>query len=237
MSECPAWGKTCSNCNTPHHFSSVCRSSADAKSLFLLAHVHYDANSNMFSTRHSDVQEIKAKLTPINPPNTFATANLAIFPDSGANICLAGISHLSKLNIEPSQLQPCHKRVAAVGGSILVCKGWILVCFEIDGHASTQPLYFCDRVDRIYFSKEGCLETNILPPSFPYPMPKKPANISAIKVHEEAAAEQMQDTVPTQTKRTPPPARPMQLPFPATEENIPHLEAFIIEQFASSPSM
>ena len=33
---------------------------------------------------------------------------------------------------------------------------------------------------------------------------------------------------------TPPPAIPAQLPFPATEDNIPKLEAYLIEQFITS---
>ena len=43
---------------------------------------------------------------------------------------------------------------------------------SIAPHTTTQPIYICDKVDRIYFSRQGYLETKIISPSFPYPMPE-----------------------------------------------------------------
>lgn len=65
----------------------------------------------------------------------------------------------------------CHRRVTAVGGSTLICKGWLPVKFKIGNHVTEQPVYICFKVDRIYFSRDGCLALGILPPSFSYPMP------------------------------------------------------------------
>ena len=81
---------------------------------------------------------------------------LDIFPDSGANICLAGPKQLHRLGLQASHLRSCQKRVKAVGGSFLSCTGWLPVTFDIKGHCTTQPLYFCDKVDKLYFSKQAC---------------------------------------------------------------------------------
>ena len=260
-SSCPAWGKICENCKIPNHSATVCRipPQSSAHSL-LVAHVEYNVNSDTFSAhRQGEIQEIPAKLTPISSDGThLASATLPLFPDSGANICLGGTKHLSKLNLKTSQLQPCHKRVSAVGGSILICKGWIMMRFEINGHIATQPLYFCDKVDRIYFSKQGCMEANILSPSFPFPMQEKEYANKAATVEQSSANRQPQqpsngpsiqaavDVGPDNTigqdvthptphvERTPPPPRPAQPPFPPIAENIPRLEKFIKQQFASS---
>ena len=62
------------------------------------------------------------------------------------------------------------KEVKAVGGSKLICCEWLRINFAIVTHTTNQPVYFCDKFDRFYFSKKGCQETNILPPQFPYPM-------------------------------------------------------------------
>ena len=83
---------------------------------------------------------------------------------------MAGTRHLSKLNIDMDQLIPCNKVVIAVGGSKLKCYGWLPIQFQIGTQVTTQLLYIRDKVDRIYFSRQGCLETNIIPPSFPYPI-------------------------------------------------------------------
>jgi len=81
---------------------------------------------------------------------------MMIFPDSGASICLAGTKHMDKLGIHVNNLLPCLKEVRAVGGSILLCKGWIPVIFSVEGIETKQPLFICNKIDRIYFSKQGC---------------------------------------------------------------------------------
>ena len=62
-------------------------------------------------------------------------------------------------------------KVTAIGGSTLLCKGWLPMHFTINNWTTIQPLYFCDKVTQIYFSKTSCGDHNILPVSFPYPMP------------------------------------------------------------------
>ena len=233
--ECPAWGKTCEVCQKPNHLSRVCyRKSPDtsARSLFLVAHVYYDADSDIYSVQQGqdDIQEIPAQLTPISTGSTFASATCLIFPDSGANICLAGTRHLPKLNLQASQLHPCHKKVQAVGGSILICKGWINVKFVVVGHSTIQPMYFCEKVDRIYFSKQGCKKTNILSSSFPFPMQEKTPGIAVIeqsatgtpKEGEEAPSNhhaQAAAAVPEgESNEVPPTSHTMRTPQPATPE-------------------
>ena len=93
-----------------------------------------------------------------------------IFPDSGASICLAGPQHIAKLDLDTKYHITCHKQVSAAGGTKLLCKGWIPIKFQVGTHAMKQPVYICDHVDRVYFSKTGCMELNMLHPSFPKPM-------------------------------------------------------------------
>ena len=83
------------------------------------------------------------------------STQLNIFPDSGANICLAGPEHITALGVKPHALWRCHKKITAVGGSTLFCKGWLPVEFKIGEHRTKQPLHICDKIDRIYLSKQG----------------------------------------------------------------------------------
>ena len=191
--------------------SAVCRQPSTASGL--IAHVQYQTDGDTF-TSASAIQEIQAHLTPDLKGAT--TVPLQIFPDSGANTCLAGPQQLTQLGLTPHQLRPCHKRVKTVGGSILTCTGWIPVKFKVAGNATTQPLFICNKVDRLYISKQGCIETRILPHHYPQPMAN---SISA---------------VPSTPPRLQPPKPPSQLSFPATPENVPKLEAYIREQFATT---
>ena len=115
---CPAWGKSCFNCKLPNHTATVCRKPAFSNSL--IATISYKPE-DYFNSSH-DLQEIPAKLTP-DVPNSSRTVTLNIFPDSGANICLAGPNQVAKLKLCPSDLRACNKRVKAVGGAVLSCTG------------------------------------------------------------------------------------------------------------------
>ena len=220
-SHCPAWGQTCSSCQKPNHFDAVCRKpAANNQVRALIAHLKYDTRTDMYSNEE-ELQEISANLTPDVKNSTARPVD--IFPDSGANICLGGPKQLDELKLDPSKLRPCHKRVEAVGGSELVCKGWIPIKFEIGSHSTIQPVYFCERVDKLYFSRKACMDMNILPACFPMPMPHTAGSVSSI--HDSEA---------TQKLRTPPPPRPKKIPFAPIPANIPKLKQHLIEKFKLS---
>ena len=216
---CPAWGQICSTCKKPNHFDAVCRkvtNSAFARAL--VAHVHYNKDNDIF-TADQGLDEITAQLTP--RIRNSSTNLVDIFPDSGANICLGGPKQLHELKLDVSQLRPCTRRVKTAGGSELVCKGWLPIEFQIGKHRTVQPVYFCERVDKLYFSKQACKDMNMLPACFPFPM--------LLETDDFVAA-----IADDKTKRTPPPQRPSKIPYPPTTENIPKLKDYIIEAFATS---
>ena len=217
---CPAWGKQCSHCKRDNHFEAVCRRGLpSSNACALVCHIQYDSKKDMYSTADNDTQEIATHLTPFIKNARGAAVD--IFPDSGANITMGGPKQLQQIGMSTSQLRPCMKRVQAVGGSELVCKGWIPIKFEIGEHNTIQPVYFCERVDRLYFSKQACKEMNMIPQCFPKPMPKSPtANVSSIQ----------EQTV----KRSLPPPRPTRIPYPPTTENVPKLKEYILKAFSTS---
>jgi hypothetical protein len=223
--ECPAWGRKCHNCDLPNHFAKVCRQprrnpagnppqheSASA----IIAHVTYDQSEDVFTSASpvSEIRFVPAEMTPIIGGKRRPKRTIQVFPDSGADICLAGSKHLAELNIPLGDLTPCRKVVRAVGGSLLTCIGWFQCEFEMGGNVTCQPIYICEKVDRIYFSREACMDVTILPQTFPLPM-KKSGRVSSIEP-------------PTL------PPRPDKVPLSPTEENIPKLKAYLTEKFADS---
>ena len=156
---------------------------------------------------------------------------MLIFPDSGASICLAGPQHLKKLGLATNHLIPCRKQVTAVGGYKLICHGWLSVQFQIGNTTTNQPLYICDKVDRLYFSRCGCTDVNILPATFPYPMVNDTASALTAITSNINHQQKESDHIPRSTST---PLRPTCLPFPATEANIPKLEKFLRDQFQST---
>ena len=186
----------------------------------LVAHVHYDSNIDA-STSPENNEEIKAEVSP-DVPNSH-TVTLDIFPDSRATICLAGLRHLQQIGLHSSQLRPCHKRVKAVGGSILYAKAG----FQPPSKSmATLPHSHSTSAKRLtgytFISKQGCLAVNILSPNYPRPMPKP-------------AVQSLQTNgISHGSCHPPPPSRPDKLPYPALPDNIPKLENYIQEKFANS---
>ena len=145
---------------------------------------------------------------------------------------MAGTKHLPKLNINMDQLIPRNKVVTAVGGSELKCHGWLLIKFQIGTHVTTRPLYISDKVDRIYFSHQGCLETNIIPLSFPYPMEKLTTkNDIATMMIKQVPPTNPPPPNPPLLPTSPPPPSPPPLPYTPTPENIPKLKTYLLKQF------
>ena len=228
-SKCPAWGKVCNNCNIPNNFAAVCRRATTVRNVSninLVAHVAFNAELNQFTIASNQLtDEIPAHLTPIRNVYGKHSKLMYIFPDSGATICIAGTKHMNDLNISVDELKACTKRIVAVGGTPLKCKGWLPVKFEVDNITTEQPLYICEQVDRIYFSKQGCIDTNIIPASFPYPMKEDSQHVRALDQTE---------CKPEPTKRENPPPRPATLPYPPKPENIKKLQNYIVDKFSST---
>lgn len=215
-SACPAWGQKCHNCGVQNHFASQCRKKnvheVREKSDMEEVAAHVQLVGDTYTTVSSVcVQEIPATITPIFKSRQYKSSarTAMIFPDSGAGICLAGSQHLDKLGISVEDLNPCNKKVMAVGGTILTCKGWIMSHFLVGEQSTQQKLYVCDNVDRIYFSRDACTDVGILPTSFPYPM------------DQSTRVESMMC----------PGNNDIHLPFPPTDTNIGLLKDSLISSF------
>ena len=47
---CPEWGKTCESCNRLHHSAPVCRNPASIRANFLVAHLQYNSQNDLFTS-------------------------------------------------------------------------------------------------------------------------------------------------------------------------------------------
>ena len=189
----------------------------DSTANAIIAHVAYKKSTDSYTAAtKATIHEIPAQMTPMLPRATkpAKTTSMMIFPDSGAGICLAGPQHISRLGIPLECLIRCNKKVTAVGGSVLSCMGWLPVEFRIGNNTTRQPLYVCQKIDRIYLSRQGCTEANILPTSFPYPMDtgKSESSIGAVGVEGV-------------------PKRPLKIPYPPTDGNVARLKEYLVNSF------
>ena len=250
---CPAWGKKCHQCNRMNHISKVCQQEKkspiyhvnaegndDANMAALVAHIAFDDKGKLFENFEQDIVEIQTEVKPFAPipetrnpkdiPIHYKASTLKVFPDSGASICLGGTKHMSLLGLNENNLVSCHKTITTVGNYKMGCIGWLPVEFRVGGRSTKQALYICDRIDKIYFSKQACIGVGLLPEFFP----------RQIDMHnnQAIAAEILPDPKPTPCTIpvTYPelPTRPNQTPYPATPENVPKLKSWLINAFKES---
>ena len=198
----------------------------------LIAPLHM-INNKYTSISSISTEEISVTIHPrrANGDPMKVTSNVMVFPDSGASICLAGSHHLERLKIHSEDLTPCQKKVSAVGGSTLTCRGYILTDFTVNKKTTRQRLYVCDHVDRIYFSKSACIDVGILPRCFPHPMESdvfdektRPDNysVSVVQTRADAQMSAWQQQGPEAS-----------MPYLPEERNVNKLKDHLINQFPS----
>ena len=125
--KCPAWGQACINCGKPNHLSRVCW----AKKVAQVVRKGPEANEAAMDTFNqttgtytakdtSQMMEIEAYIVPFSPkpdprqardiPKNRST-KMAIFPNSGATICLRELKHLRNMGLSTNNLIPSRKVV------------------------------------------------------------------------------------------------------------------------------
>ena len=213
-SSCPAWGKTCNSCGIRNHFATVCKRKP-SETLALIAQAQDKAKPQ----DSSDMLWLQA--APIINKSRTKYLKLEVFPDSGANICLAGSMHMQQLKLSHQHLQHSGRTVATAGGFRLQSFGWCYISFTINSAETVQPVHFCHQVSRLYLSKVACIELKLLPPNFPH------SNLPAILESKSAMINKV-----VEIRHSPP--QPDEIPFSPVEKNIPKLELYLKEAFSSS---
>ena len=206
----------------------------------LIAHVTFDQHSGHYTatTVTDNVEEIDAVVIPFSPePDPRLPDNIPcvseslvrIFPDSGATICLGGLSHLNDMGFSTDNLIPSQKVARTVGNFTLVGRGWLPVKFIVEGKETKQAPYICDKFDRIYFSKGACVDVGILSPVFSHPMSCAQSKLSELQsvVPPVGAAVSASACQP----QPPPPPPP---PPPTTEENVTNLKEWLLDEFVAT---
>ena len=156
--------------------------------------------------------------------------------DTGCQSCLAGLKVVKKLGVSVRDLIPVDIKMQAVNNdSIRILSATIL---RLSGknskgeeQSTRQMVYETDYTDKLFLSREACVDLGIIPNTFP--------TIGKAEETKSANPISTTDTPLSQQecqcpKRTTPPPLPTSLPFPATEANREKLQQYLLEYYASS---
>ena len=148
---------------------------------------------------------------------------MVAMPDTGAMMCLIGMSMLHALGLRESDLIEVDLRVNAANNRKIPLLGGIFLEVEYGGRVSKQLMYVTDEVHCVFLSKRACRDLGIIGEEFP----RQVAKCTAVDDEDDTG-----ERCSCPKRELPPP--PPRLPFPAIPENVEKLENFIKEYYASS---
>ena len=168
---------------------------------------------------------------PLKVPQ--AQSFVSAMADTGCQSCLAGLKVVKKLGLSVGDLIPVDIEMhAANNNNIRILGATILRLSGKNNKQSTrQMVYVTDNTDKLFLSREACVDLEIIPETFP--------TMGEAEETKSTNSISTTDTPLTQQecqchRRTKPPPIPTSLPFPATEANREKLQQYLLDYYGSS---
>ena len=211
--QCPAQGKKCNYCGKMDHFEQVCRS----------AKLEKNASAMVFSSIEKIVNTVSKSDLPILTVNIqvneeSSPVSTEVIADTGAQVCVAGPSHMKHLKIRIEQLKEPTHILKHAGGNPLKLLGTYPVNIWHNDRFVNEDIYFAAGVPHMYISLDICKKIGLIHPQFPH------VQLNNVNI------------VPSARQKTvrQPPLRPTEVPFEPIVENIPKLEMWFLKEFSST---
>ena len=171
----------------------------------------------------------------IPAPRKPRTVTSTALPDTGAQMVVAGMDLVHKMGITKRELFPVTNGIRAANSEGLKLIGGLLINVSsvgADGNtrSGSHMCYISEKVTRLFLSKAACRDLGIIGENFP----EVGAADSQASINKCEIVDPSNPDSCGCPKRTKTPDRPAELPFPATEKNIPRLKEFIIKHYRNS---
>ena len=155
--------------------------------------------------------------------------------DTGCQSCLAGLKVIKKLGVSVRNLIPVNIKMQAANNNIRILGAALLRLSgksnEGEERSTRQMVYVTDNTDKLFLSREACVDLRIIPNTFPTIGEAEETESANSIGTTDASLPQQECQCP---KRTKPPLIPTSLPFPATEANREKLQQYLLDHYASS---
>ena len=152
--------------------------------------------------------------------------------DTGAQTCASGPDLLKALNIDEKYLIPTSHKIVGVTQSHMDIMGVLLVRIQAAGRESQQVVYISRNIKGFFLSEQTQIDLGILSPQYPAPgVFSTEESITAATTTYRSSETQGGCTC---MRRTKPPLKPEQIPFPPTPENRERLETWILDRYGAS---
>ena len=166
---------------------------------------------------------------------THAQTPVYAMADTGCQSCQAGSNIVKKLGLSPKDLIPVTLKMHAANSNNIAILGAAIIRLSGNGKSSRQIVYVTNATNKLFISRETCVDLGIIRDSFPL----QPADTQSTKAKDTANHTNAVSAMPTPhqcqyPRRTTPPILPSCLPFPATDVNRKKLQDHILALYRSS---
>ena len=164
----------------------------------------------------------------IPEPASHQPTNVQAVADTGAMVLVGGMNLVHQLRVKKQELIPVSYNIGGADNGPLELIGGLLVEVSLGDRSHKELCYIAKNVTELLLSEATMKALGMIPENFPDVGPSM-ATVQKCEVKDESNPEVCGCPV-----RAKPPPVPQSLPFPPTEENIPKLKDWIIEQYSSS---
>ncbi|MPC51401.1 hypothetical protein E2C01_045245 [Portunus trituberculatus] len=213
---CPAEAVACHNCGRVGHVQRMCRSKGK-NAAAAAATEDLEASSIVIAAAGAAMYQPRIWVTVSHAQGGRKSARIQAVPDTGAQVCVAGLELLAALDIKTASL--IHRgSLRDVANISLQPLGSISCHLQYGDRSTTQEVFIVNTATQCYMSLWACRELGLVHERFPHHTVMAGAAAATSDTHSAVAA----------------PPRPSVLPFPALEKNVPRLEEWLLCHFSGS---
>ena len=167
----------------------------------------------------------------VSDPGKLHNVQETVIADTGCQSTAIPASFAYKAGFKKKDFIPVVSKMNGAGRSDLGVQGAVVMEFTCSGlgrqtHSTKQLCYVCDRVDRVYLSRQGLADLNCIIPDFPIPAPDP--TVAATETNDEN-----NDQCNCPIRSSQPPLLPTELP-PGIEHSSEQLKTWLLNYYGAT---
>ena len=199
---CPAYNTTCHNCKKIGHLARVCR--GVRSSPFTLPPSNspgaraISATPFMASTKLSPSPAFESAPTlEVQMSSLNGQATVEVLPDSGADVCVEGLTLLKQLNEHQDNLLSSSVTPRAVNNTTMKPLGKLPITIKLGTHNHTDMFHIFSNVTITLLSWKAARGLTILSKNYPNPAPTTIPRLATTTISQPASPLNVQHEFPT----------------------------------------